>query len=269
MECPHCHNQISPNAKHCKRCGGAIPLGQHLLDEAGLSEPARPERSASSDPNPARKSNPYRFARLGDRFLAFALDTAFLFGVFAVVDAWAFMRWSTFDGAELQLTTAALAVAMGLNATILFLYGWLLEATCGATLGKALVGIRIVSTGERGVLAASAIRNLLRIVDGLGFYLVGTTVAACSDVRQRVGDIFAHTAVIEHNFGIGVRVAAVVLWIAMLGGAGWAVPRVCTQTRPVPGKYFSQTLVRVGKNRNSAYFQVAGLAVDVRSDRMR
>ena len=33
--------------------------------------------------------------------------------------------------------TAAVLVAVMLNSTILFLYGWLLEGACGATLGKA------------------------------------------------------------------------------------------------------------------------------------
>lgn len=268
MECPHCHSQISTRSTHCKRCGGAIPLGQHLLEETGILEEEQPEGRGQSrhagSPPPARKSNSYRFARLGDRFLAFALDTAFLFGIFAVVDAWALLRWSKFDGAELQFTTAALAIAILLNSGILFVYGWLLEAVCGATLGKVLVGIRIVSTAGRSPLTASAIRNLLRIVDGLGFYLVGTAVAACSDVRQRIGDIFAQTAVVEQGFGMGARIAAVVLWVATLAGAGWAVPRICAANQPAQSRYLNQVLVRVGTNGKSAYFRVAGLTVDVR-----
>ena len=269
MECPHCHSQISTRATHCKRCGGAIPLGQHLLEETGIVESDRPESRGRLSSNgvaaaPVRRSNSFRFARLGDRFLAFALDTAFLFGVFAVVDAWALLRWSTFDGVELQFTAAGLAIAITLNAAILFVYGWLLEAACGATLGKVLVGIRIVATADRNPLKASAIRNLLRIVDGLGFYLVGTVVAACSDVRQRIGDIIAQTAVVEQSFGIGVRIAAIVLWVATLAGAGWAVPRICAANQPVHSRYLNQVLVRVGENGQSAYFRVAGFTIDVR-----
>ena len=80
-----------------------------------------------------------------------------IFGPFAIVDAWAFMRWGTFDRIELQLTAASLVIATTLNATILFLYGWLLEAACGATLGKVLVGSRVVRTTQRGALAACAV----------------------------------------------------------------------------------------------------------------
>lgn len=264
MECPHCFSQISPQAKRCKRCGGAIPSGQYLLEETGVVEraPAAPSPSSSSpDRNPAR----YRFARLGDRLIAFALDIAVLFGLFAVADAWIFMRFCTFDGSELQLTTACLLIVITLNAAILFLYGWLLEAACGATLGKAIVGIRVVSTGRGSFLSACALRNLLRIVDGLGFYLVGAAVAACSSIRQRIGDMLARTAVVEEGFGAGFRVVAFVLWIAILAGAGWLVPRICVASNPVHTRYLGQVVIRVGKNPESAYVRFAGLTVDVRT----
>jgi uncharacterized RDD family membrane protein YckC len=263
MQCPHCHSQISPHAKHCKRCGGAIPASQHLLEECGLSEPER--TVTATPPTPARNPSRYRFARLGDRFLAFVLDTALLFGPFLVVDAWAFMRWGMFDGNELQLTTAALAIAVTLNATILFVYGWLLEAACGATFGKILVGIRVVRTTQGSALSASALRNVLRVVDRLGFYLIGIAVAACSNIRQRIGDICAHTAVIEEKFGIGARVAAVVLWIVMLTGAVWEVPRICSANNSVHTRYLNRVVVRVGRAGNSAYFTIGRFTVDVHS----
>jgi uncharacterized RDD family membrane protein YckC len=264
MECPHCHGQVSSHAKHCKRCGGAIPSGQYLLEEIGLTKPAPVVTNTVAASAPAR-TNRYRFARLGDRFIAFALDLALLFGLFAIVDAWAFMRWARFDANELQLTAASLVLAITLNATILFLYGWLLEATCGATLGKVLVGIRVVRTTQGGALAACAVRNLLRIVDGLGFYLVGTAVAACSDVRQRIGDICAHTAVIEEKFGVAAKVCAVVLWIATFAGAGWAVPRICSANNQVQAPYLNQVVVRIGRTGNSAYLRIASFTLDVHS----
>jgi uncharacterized RDD family membrane protein YckC len=200
---------------------------------------------------------------LGDRFIAFVLDTALLFGLFAIVDAWAFMRWGWVDGSELQLTTASLLIAITLNAGIIFLYGWLLEAGFGATLGKAMVGIRVVGTSSRSPVSASALRNVLRIVDGLGFYIIGTAVAACSDIRQRIGDICAQTAVIEEGFGIGIRLTAIVLWIAVLAGAWWTVPRICSADNPAHDPHLGQVAVRVGKTGNSVYFKVARFSVDV------
>lgn len=263
MECPHCHGQVSSHAKHCKRCGGAIPSSQHLLEECGLTKPALTVASTAAASPSVRAGGRYRFARLGDRFLAFVLDLAVLFGPFAIVDAWVVMRWGRFDAIELQLTAASLVIATTLNATILFLYGWLLEAACGATLGKVLVGIRVVRTTQRGALAACAVRNLLRIVDGLGFYLVGTAVAACSEVRQRIGDICGHTAVIEENFGIAARASAIVLLVVTLAGGGWTVPRICSAVNPTQTQYLSQVVVRIGRTGNSTYFRIASYTLDL------
>lgn len=230
-----------------------------------MIEPASPVPSApAKQVKREEKEDPFfRTATLGDRLIAFALDSAFLFGVFAIVDAWAFMRWGIVDGAELKLTLAALLVAESLNVTIFFLYSWLLETSCGATLGKAMIGIRVVRTTERSPLAAVAIRNLLRVVDGLGFYLVGTVVASCSRVHRRLGDMCAGTVVIEEHFGYGVKIAALVLWIAGLAGAIWYVPRICQTNAALPSRYLNQVVVHVGRNEKSAYFTAASFHVEV------
>jgi uncharacterized RDD family membrane protein YckC len=262
MECPFCKSQTSVYSKRCNRCGKAIPPGQYLLEESGLVEAAVPDTRAVAE-GAARTQGRYRFARLGDRFIAFILDTVFLFGLFATVDAWVFTRWGSVEGSELRLTAASLLIAVTLNATVLFLYGWLLEAAWGATLGKVMVGIRVVGAPQRRSFSACAVRNVLRIVDGLAFYLVGTVVAACSAARQRIGDIYARTAVIEESFRSLVRVATIVLWIASLAAAGWAVPRICSVNRFVRPPYLSQVIVRVGRNESLAYFQVGSLAVHI------
>ena len=103
----------------------------------------------------------------------------------------------------------ALLIALALNSGISFAYVWLLEASFGFTLGKAMVGIRVTRTTGRNAFAASAIRNLLRRVDGLGFYLVGVLVASCSRFRQRLGDICAGTAVVEAEFGFALKTVAI------------------------------------------------------------
>jgi uncharacterized RDD family membrane protein YckC len=196
--------------------------------------------------------------------IAYALDSVVLFGLLAIVDAWVFMRWGTVEGAELSLTSASLLIAGILNATVLFAYGWLLEASLGATLGKAIVGIRVVRTGQRRALAASAIRNGLRVVDGLGFYLVGALVAGCSRLHQRLGDICAGTAVVEAEYGLGIKILTLVLWFGSVAGAGWAVPRICSENNagPHPG-YLNQIIVQVGRTENSTYIRVARLKIDL------
>ena len=265
MECPHCHRQTGLNANNCGSCGGSIPPAQRLLEESGILGPTAP--AASPPPKQVqlepKNDSYYRTATLGDRLIAFALDSVFLFGVFAVQDAWVFMRWGIVDGTELKLTLAALLLAESLNAATFFLYLWLLEASFGATLGKAMVGIKVVQTTERNPLAALAIRNLLRVVDGLGFYLVGAVIAGCSRIHRRLGDICAGTVVIEEHFGYGVKIAAVALWAAVLAGAVWSVPRICETNAAIPSRYMSQVVVRVGRSEKSAYFTVASFHVGV------
>ncbi len=202
-------------------------------------------------------------ATLGDRLIAFTLDTTFLFGIFTTVDAWAFMRWGIVDGTELKLTVAALLVAGFLNAAIVFLYFWLLEAGFGTTLGKTMVGIRVVQTDERNRLVAFGVRNLLRAVDGIGFYLVGVVVAGCSKIHRRLGDMCAGTVVIEDYFGYGVKISVIMIWTAVLAGTVWCVPRICKTNAALHSHYLNQVIVQVGRNEKSAYFKVASLHVNV------
>jgi uncharacterized RDD family membrane protein YckC len=265
MECPHCYRQIKAEAKSCPACGGYIPPGQHLLDAAGLTEGETPKTVATA----SSRSGCYapRLAKLGDRFNAFVLDTIVLFGLFAVADAWIFMRWSSFENAELSLTAASLLAVLMTNAAIFFIYTCVLEASCGATVGKVIVGIRVVRTGRRGALSAAAIRNLLRFVDAAGFYVIGAIVAGCSPWRQRLGDLSAGTMVVEQQFGTVSRVVATALTVAVLCGAGRAVPRICAQeSGNQHAPYLNQVLVRVGRTDRTAYFRVARLQLDLQLD---
>jgi uncharacterized RDD family membrane protein YckC len=262
MECPFCQSQTGAYSKQCKSCGRTIPPAQYLLEESGVIEPTSPVTFAGS----AAATVPtrgYRFARLGDRFIAFVLDTTFLFGLFAIADSWVFTHWGSVEGTELRLTTASVLIALTMNSSLLFLYGFLLEAAWGATLGKAMIGIKVEGTSRPRCFTACAVRNVLRIIDGVGFYLVGTIVAACSAARQRIGDVYARTVVVEESFGIGIRVVAVVIWITSLAGAGWAVPRICSINHSVRPPHLGQVIVQVGTSERSAYLQVGGLSVNV------
>jgi uncharacterized RDD family membrane protein YckC len=72
------------------------------------------------------------------------------------------------------------------------------EARFGATLGKLAVGLRVtLEDGSRLDWRASLIRNLLRIVDGFAFYLVGAVLVWTSPRRQRLGDRVAATLVVQ------------------------------------------------------------------------
>ena len=260
MECPHCHRQIAARSKNCPSCGGYIPAGQHLLEEAGIDEPAPRTDTPKAAAWSAASTQP---AKLRDRFAAFLLDSAFLFGAFAIVDAWIFMRWGKVEGAELNLTVTVLLLAVLSNALVLFSYGCLLEAAFGATLGKMLVGIRVVRNRYRSALAASAIRNAMRIVDGFGLYLLGAVVACCSRSRQRLGDLCAGTAVVEAEFGIASKLCALLLFLGMVSAVVWALPRICVEQNVREAPFSKHVLVRAGKEANAAYFKIAQIKFDI------
>ena len=82
---------------------------------------------------------------------------------------------------------------------VMFLYFALLEGLGGATVGKRLMGLRVVDVnGGRAGLSRSVIRNVLRVIDGLPTMgLVGAVLIATRADRARVGDLVAGTRVVR------------------------------------------------------------------------
>jgi hypothetical protein len=109
-----------------------------------------------------------------------------------------------------------------------------MEAFFGATVGKFATGTRVVrDDGARIDGTAAVIRNVARIVDVLPFaYLIGAIAVWTSSTRQRLGDRWASTVVVEAS-SVGERRPS--------PGPSWAppppaaAPPVTTPTgRPVP-----------------------------------
>ncbi len=262
MECPNCGRQLSSDSQRCITCGKAIPPAQHLLEESGIVPPSTPAATPIID-----VSGPTcRTAHLGDRLIAAVLDHVVILGICAVVSVWSFTRWGVARPSEFQLTGASLLIAAMLSGACAFVYLWLFEAAFEATLGKVIVGLRVVRTTSRRPLAACAIRNALRLIDGLGFYLVGTLFAGCTRLRQRLGDIVAGTAVVEEKLPAGVRALAAVVWTAAVVASIWAVPRVGVKPLPTdPPRYLGSSVVQVGSVPGSAYIRSAHWRVELQS----
>ena len=76
-----------------------------------------------------------------------------------------------------------------------------LEGTQGATLGKMLLGLRVVKVNGSPIgLLEALIRNVLRAIDALPIgYLLGGLLALSSPLKQRLGDRLAQTVVIKHR----------------------------------------------------------------------
>jgi uncharacterized RDD family membrane protein YckC len=84
---------------------------------------------------------------------------------------------------------------------IIFAYLILMEAYTGWTVGKLILGLRVVDgSGGKIGLYKSVIRNLLRFVDGLpAFNILGIVLIATSPSEQRFGDRIAKTYVTKRN----------------------------------------------------------------------
>ena len=131
-----------------------------------------------------------QYAGVGARAVATVVDMALLF-VLAYLVALV-TGGTTATGFELQGGPAFLTLGLWV------VYYIALEALFGATLGKRLLGLRVVKTdGAAMDWPAAIIRNVLRLVDGVVLYLLGAILVWSSPHRQRLGDRVAHTVVVQ------------------------------------------------------------------------
>jgi uncharacterized RDD family membrane protein YckC len=138
----------------------------------------------------------YRVAGLGSRFLAWLVDMALL-GVLLIAGA---VFWSPLEAGRPGLGQALMFIWQFVLLWGYFLFfEWLWQ---GQTPGKRLLGIRVISLeGTSASFLAVAIRNVLRVVDGLPLpfllYGLGVVVAACNRENRRLGDLAAGTLVVR------------------------------------------------------------------------
>jgi uncharacterized RDD family membrane protein YckC len=132
------------------------------------------------------------YAGVAWRAVAAVIDAAVLFAVAYVVAL--FTGGLTETGFEVQGGPAFLSFL------IWFVYYTATEALLGASLGKLLLGLRVVMVDGTPVgWPAAVVRNVLRVVDGFLFYLVAALFAWGSPRRQRLGDRVAGTVVIRQR----------------------------------------------------------------------
>ena len=216
MFCPFCGVKNEDGQAQCFVCTRKLPPLNGAAANPSRHRPAL--RTANSGPV---------MARLGDRLIAIILDTIFLSAALLVASAALLSRQPRIAEGFSALTLAGVAAAAVF--VVIFLYHWLLEGAFGATMGKALIGVRVTrfDTGSVPGLASSAIRNALRLVDAPAFYLVGFFVALFSSARRRIGDYAANTVVLEQPVALGERITIALLWTAGIGVAVWGAWVMC------------------------------------------
>jgi len=239
MFCQQCGSQNEPGSLFCGKCGSPISVaaahaGTSFLpstgrisssphDSPGVPVPPPIPRSVapilSSAPTVAAHPlvDDNAIAAMGDRAIAALLDSIVVAVFIIPVGMWAAVRWGgvTPNGFELQGTAAFFTFFM--IGIFWLLYYWLFEGMFGATLGKLIMQVKVLRLDGSSVgLGKSLIRNLLRLIDGVGLYLVGFLVALFSSKRQRLGDHVAGTIVVRSDTGKAARVAATVAAVAVV-----------------------------------------------------
>lgn len=136
-----------------------------------------------------------QYVGVGRRFVAVLVDSILLGIVFGVIGA----LFGQFQASGGSVSVSLTGVPAVLTFVIFFLYFIVLEAALGATLGKLLLGIRVVNVdGSRISWGASILRNILRIIDALPFaYILGAILIWTSQRKQRLGDRAARTVVVR------------------------------------------------------------------------
>ena len=212
--CPFCGVKNNAGQTSCFVCGKKIPS----FDADASPAPGRAKTISGSS---KALSNAPVAARIGDRMIAVMLDTAVLAAVMMFL--YAVVMTDPKRIASLPLSkTGLIAAGAGIAIVIAFLYYWLLEGAFGATLGKAIIGVRVGSQGgRRGGFRASAIRNAFRLVEGVPLYVPAFAVALFSKARRRIGDFAARTVVIEYDLPVAARAAVVIAWLAIIGASLW------------------------------------------------
>jgi uncharacterized protein len=144
-----------------------------------LNNPALPPTDQAATPDE-------RYANVWPRLLAFLLDNAICLVVAAFIVG--LIPADSYDGDLATVFALALFTAW-------FNYFAIAEWRWGKTIGKSALRLDVrAQTGGGPTWNAAAIRNLARLLDLVG---IGPVLIAMSPTRQRLGDRFAHTVVVE------------------------------------------------------------------------
>ena len=134
------------------------------------------------------------FADVGSRIAATIIDTIILVIISAILMIPVYGAAILGRGFGLIFSYATLLPMLVFLAYYVFFEAY----KNGQTPGKMAVKIKVVKvSGEPIDIGEALIRNILRIIDGLIFYLIGFIILSMSDKKQRLGDMAAGTIVVK------------------------------------------------------------------------
>jgi uncharacterized RDD family membrane protein YckC len=131
----------------------------------------------------------------GRRVLATIVDGIVLSVAFWVMSA--LFGSASAEGGQVGASLSGLAALAFFILSVAYFI--VLEGYLGQTVGKMLLGIKVVreDTGEVPGIKAAIIRTVMRLIDGLFAYLVAFIAVLASQKNQRLGDMLANTLVVR------------------------------------------------------------------------
>jgi len=208
-KCQQCGTPASPGAKYCESCGAPLKGAEPSPPLTAPSEPPEGQREGAPSyaPPPGYQApppyapgvvSPYQGVAI--RFVAILIDYIIIGIIASILTAPLVASAVTTNAATGTVTfRAGYALAGIIGFAVWLLYFTLLEGRYGQTVGKMAVKIRVVKEADGSPITyeQSAVRNILRIIDAIIFYLVGAVLIWSSDRKQRLGDRIGHTIVVK------------------------------------------------------------------------
>lgn len=227
VDTPRCARHAEATGSPCPRCGT-------FACAACLGGSAQcPACQALLGPS---ITPPTQFAGLGVRIVARVLDTGFFLGAVMVGGLAGGIALGLLEAMGRPMRAAG-SESLGEGLSSLFFLGiWALSAAIAtrfglATLGKALVGLRVVSVdGSAPSFAAALKREVLAPIDLMFFGAVGLSRMSRSPLVQRYGDAWARSVVVRAPHvspavavGVGQVVVANVAGLAVAAALSFGV----------------------------------------------
>jgi uncharacterized RDD family membrane protein YckC len=201
MYCPKCGKESMDDDDFCISCGEELKLyknRENLHNSVkSNSEYGKGDMSYSYSAKPVENSE-IQLASLGNRIGAYIIDTlvvSVLIVIIMIPIVAVQYDYFTYDDSSVLVSSL-------LGILIFFGYFILLEGPLGKgrTVGKRALKLRVIKKDQSMIsYGASFGRNVLRLIDGFFFYIIGMILISSSDLNQRLGDRAADTIVIKGN----------------------------------------------------------------------
>lgn len=204
MYCPKCGIKNQKDDNFCSYCGEEIKY-RNLMNITDVNQRTENnnegfKREINSNYSGFSENREFELASLGRRIIAYLVDMLVLVIIVTVVLIPIFIIqyiYFSYDEILMELVSNLLFVF------IMFGYFILMEGPLGKgrTIGKRALKLRVIKEKDNSRISygQSIVRNLLRIVDGFFFYIVGMLLISSSKKNQRLGDNVAKTLVITEK----------------------------------------------------------------------